>query len=455
MYLGTADVLEGGTLVDRFIVMKRLPADRSVTELLRRRELSERHVREIARTIARFHASLPGITPDVDIVEMHRSRWSENFESMAPFVGEILDECDAERIAHLASAWLDSHDDLLHQRVTDGSIRDGHGDLLADDIFCTKDGPQILDCLAFRDDFRVVDVLDDIAFLAMDLHRLAGPDWAQLLLQYYREFSGELHPGSLAHYYVAYRAHVRSKVACLRYAGGQPESAAAARMYHRLCLDHLERARLRVVLVGGGPATGKTTLAGSLAEQLGSVLLSSDEIRKDLAGVSRTSHYDANPDAGIYAPEFTERTYAELVRQADLVLRNGDSVVLDASWSKNAHRVLARKLADDFGAELIPLECQLPISIAKERIVRRFADPTSVSDATPEIIDHLQRIHDPWPEAIPIDTNQSFNEVEADALLALRVFGSDTAAADHGRGTTFWGASTAHHTPSPQEISTH
>ncbi|MFT7476369.1 MAG: aminoglycoside phosphotransferase family enzyme/predicted kinase [Verrucomicrobiales bacterium] len=450
VYLGTADVIEKGELVDRFIVMKRLPASRSVTELLRLGELQETHIRDIARSIARFHAALPPVVLDTDIVEMHRSRWSENVETMTPFIGEVLDAGDSERIAQLTSSWLESHGELLHQRVADGLIRDGHGDLLADDIFCTEDGPQILDCLAFRDDFRLVDVLDDVAFLAMDLHRLAGPDWAQLLLHFYREFSGENHPGSLAHYYVAYRAHVRCKIACLRYGDGQTEAGAVARMYHRLCLDQLERARLRMVLVGGGPATGKTTLAQSLATQLNSVRLSSDEIRKDLAGVSRTTHYVAEPSEGIYTTEFTERTYDEIMRQADLILRHGDSVVLDASWSRETHRNKARTVAAAAGAELISLECQLPLSIAKERIVRRFADPMSVSDATPEIVDHLDQLHEAWPEAIVIDTNQPFADVESIALEAIRCFGLDSQnASPVARGMTFWGASSAHHMPHP------
>ena len=36
------------------------------------------------------------------------------------------------------------------------AIVDGHGDLLADDIFCMDDGPRILDCLEFDDHLRHV-----------------------------------------------------------------------------------------------------------------------------------------------------------------------------------------------------------------------------------------------------------------------------------------------------------
>jgi len=174
VYIGSADVIEDGDLVDRMLVMKRLPADRSVTALAEAGELTEDHVRSIARAMAVFHASLPAEQHPGDVATAHRSRWDNNVAEMAEFVGPVLDPIDVARVTDLYSSWLDSHFELLGERVAEGYLRDGHGDLLADDVFCTDDGPKILDCLAFRDDFRLVDVLDDIAFLAMDLHRLAG-----------------------------------------------------------------------------------------------------------------------------------------------------------------------------------------------------------------------------------------------------------------------------------------
>ena len=56
---------------------------------------------------------------------------------------------------------------------------DGHGDLLAEDVFCLDDGPRMLDCLEFDDNLGHVDGLDDAAFLAMDLARLDRPDPAE------------------------------------------------------------------------------------------------------------------------------------------------------------------------------------------------------------------------------------------------------------------------------------
>lgn len=440
VYLGTADVIENDELVDRMIVMRRLSETQSLTSLLQSGDLDEDHIRTLARLVANFHAGQEALTPDEPIVETHQHRWAENLSELAEFVGPVLAKAEVERVEQLASSWLDSHHQTLETRVANGMIIDGHGDLIADDIFFTENGPQVLDCLAFRDDFRRVDVLDDVAFLAMDLHRLAGPHWAQRLLHYYHEFSAEIHPGSLAHYYVAYRAHVRCKVACLRWKDGEHEQAEVARLYHQLCLDHLERARLRVVMIGGGPASGKTMLAAALATQLGAAVVTSDEVRKDLAGIDRTTHNTFAPDGGIYSPEFTEQTYDEILRQAELIITSGSSVILDANWATEASRMLVVDLAERTGAELIPIECVVPLAIAKERIVRRSANPMSVSDATPEIAEYLWDRREAWPDAVAIDTARPFHEVETDALHEIRSFARDGWVGEPAPGESFWGA---------------
>ena len=101
----------------------------------------------------------------------------------------------------------------------------GHGDLLADDIYCLDDGPRILDCLESDNRLRWLDGLDDAAFLAMDLERLGNPGLAQWFTGWYAEYSGDPAPASLCHHYVAYRAFVQAKVTCLWPGHGDPAAA--------------------------------------------------------------------------------------------------------------------------------------------------------------------------------------------------------------------------------------
>src|ERR1019366_1058812 len=99
---------------------------------------------------------------------------------------------------------------LLRQRIAEGSVCDGHGDLQAEDIFCLDDGVRILDCLEFSDRLRHGDVCADVAFLAMDLERLDRPDAARYFIHAYQAEVGERLPPALVHFYWAYRAYIRS-----------------------------------------------------------------------------------------------------------------------------------------------------------------------------------------------------------------------------------------------------
>ncbi len=124
----------------------------------------------------------------VDSIE---SNWVDNFDVIDRNLGTVIPEGDAGRVSELARAYLPGRRPLFEKRIADGMIRDGHGDLLADDIFCLDDGPRIIDCLAFNDDYRIGDVLADVTFLAMDVELLAGRPPAESFLAEYREFTGE------------------------------------------------------------------------------------------------------------------------------------------------------------------------------------------------------------------------------------------------------------------------
>ncbi len=416
VYLGHADVVEHGVVSDRMIVMRRLPEERRLTTMVSadgdNGDVRD-SVRAVARTVAAFHAAQPPIVDAEDIAGRAglQRNWDDNFADMEPLVGDVLTRPEVERAKHLTRRFLDHREPLLAQRMADGLVRDGHGDLTAADIFCLDDGPQILDCLAFDSKLRIADVLLDAAFLVMDLDRLAGSELSSAFLRWYCEFSNEHHPSALAHHYVAYRANVRAKVEGIRYRQGDPSAAAAVRAYHHLCLSHLERAQLTVTLVGGTPGTGKSTLARGLSDTYGSMLLSTDELRKDLAGRPYLEHEVVEADEGIYTPDMSATTYDALLDRAGALLERAESVVLDASWNRAEHRQLARDLAESKGAVIVEFECVLDAATAKKRIAARLDEGIDPSDARPELVDELRTRHEPWAEAIPIDTRPSPDEV--------------------------------------------
>jgi predicted kinase len=321
--------------------------------------------------------------------------------------------------------FLDHREVLFEGRATAGEIVDGHGDLQAADVFCLDDGPRILDCIEFSDELRFGDVLADIGFLAMDLERLGAPDLAERLVERWasaaeRDDEPVDVPETLLHHYVAYRAHVRAKVACLRWAQERPDDPAReaaadeARRLLALCDRHLDAARVRFVLVGGAPGTGKSTVAAGVGAATGWPVLRSDVVRKRLAGLDPLDRSGAAAvGEGLYGPELTEVTYRTLLDAAQGFAAAGHSVILDASWTSGQRRAQARAAAEGAGAEVVELCCELPAEVAAERIRARARSAADASDADEVVAAALRSAADPWPEATPLDTSRPPAEVIA------------------------------------------
>ena len=317
VYLGVADVTgPDGEVCDHLVVMRRMPDDRRLSTLVRAGTATVDDVREIARVVAAFHAGAVR-NDEIDASgapDVVREKLERDLLDLAGFAGRYLDAACLEEAGRRARGYLAGRRALLEQRVRSGWICDGHGDLLADDVFCLPDGPRILDCIEFDDRLRYGDVLSDVAFLAMDLTRLGAGELADQFLRSYAEFSGEHHPASLVDYYIAFRALIRAKVACVRADQGDAGAADDARALLELACDRLRRARVALVLIGGPPGTGKSTLAGAIGDELAWATLRSDVVRKELAGLAPADRAAAGVRQGLYADAMSDATYDELLR---------------------------------------------------------------------------------------------------------------------------------------------
>jgi aminoglycoside phosphotransferase family enzyme/predicted kinase len=415
VYLGTAE-LNGAGCTEPVLVMRRMTEGRRLSALLSDGHDLADPLRQVARLLAAFHA---GARRSATITaeggrDALRDRWQRNVDEMEPFRGAPLPDVELDTVRRLALRFLDGRGPLFTRRAD--RIVDGHGDLIADDVFCLDDGPRVLDCLDFDDRLRYVDGLDDAAFLAMDLERLGAVDAAEQFLADYAEFAGDPAPDALAHHYVAYRAGVRAKVACLRWAQTDDARAAEdARAHLALAVTHLWRGAPRLALVGGLPGTGKSTVAGALADRTGAVLLSSDRLRKERAGLDPTASAAAEFGTGLYDPARTADVYAELLRRAAELLALGESVVLDASWTAAGPRERAAGTARAADAEMVALCCAAPAAVAAERIRTRRG---SASDATVAVAERMAIVADPWPDSVVVRTDAPLDRSLAQAARA-------------------------------------
>ena len=284
--------------------MRRMPEDRRLAHLVRSGAPVEGALRALARTVAVFHAAAPH-DPEVT-AEGSRDAVLRRWAAIVAEVRttRVLAPDLVAAVERLAGRFLAGRAPLIAQRCADDRIVDGHGDLVADDVFCLDDGPRVLDCLEFDDRLRFADGLDDAAFLAMDLERLGRPELATAWLDAYAAFSGDPAPAALRHHYIARRAFAQAKAACLRTAQGDPAAVADAHAHADLALRHLRSGAVRLVLVGGLPGTGKSTVAGGLADRVGAALLCGDRVCTELAGhdPQENHHHDHGVRRGVRHP---------------------------------------------------------------------------------------------------------------------------------------------------------
>ncbi|WP_137724189.1 bifunctional aminoglycoside phosphotransferase/ATP-binding protein [Prescottella subtropica] len=406
VYLGVTHLTDPATGDhEPLVVMARMPEHTRLSTLADTEPDPLPAVHAIADRIAAFHATAdrgPHIDIEGTATALHR-RWQDNLHETRHLDQHLLDPDRLDRLDHHVTRYLDGRTHLFDDRITDHRIIDGHGDLLADDIFCLPDGPRILDCLEFDDHLRYLDGLDDIACLAMDLEHLGHPDLADALLTRYTTATDDPAPASLRHHYIAYRAFMRAKVDCIRYLQGHTTSAADALHHTDLTEHHLNLATVRLALVGGPPATGKSTVARALAARTGATLLSSDTLRRTMFTDQRRTDPHPAYRTGRYSPDATDRVYRTLLDQARHHLQRGTSVVLDASFTDPRHRRHATDLADDTHTDLVQLRCTAPPDVIEHRLHER-AGGDHDSEATPDIARALAAHTTPWPDATTLDT---------------------------------------------------
>jgi aminoglycoside phosphotransferase family enzyme/predicted kinase len=388
--------------IEYAVEMRRLDEDRTLERLVRSRRADDRLVERVARRIAELHAAAPVAR------RSPAETWApieENLDALRRHTGSLLDPGLFEAVRRHAEAFAAANRELMSARAAAGHVRDVHGDLRAEHIVA-EDGLVIFDRIEFDARLREIDVAGDLAFTVMDLARLGAPDLARVLVRAYVEASGDTGVHDLLPFYASYRAAVRSKVACVRLeqlGTGDPERA---RLEHEaeslleLALRFAWRSRMPLALVFCGvAASGKSALAVEVAARSGLRRVSSDELRKRLAGLSPGDRGAAE----LYSNEHTDRTYAEVVRESAAALAADAGVIVDATFHERGRR---RALADTLragGARVLFCECRAPTEALRRRGAAREAGPELGSDATWEVISKQRAGFDPLEEVPEAD----------------------------------------------------
>ncbi|PYK75525.1 MAG: hypothetical protein DME42_02310 [Verrucomicrobia bacterium] len=387
-----------GEVLEYAVQMRRLNDDGFLSWRLARDSPSASELERVVKKLGDFYRQ-QNSSPEIASwgrIDKLRLSTDENFAQTEQFVGDLISRPAFEALRRFNELSYERCREVFERRCAEGRILDCHGDLRCEHVHFSDAQVNIIDCIEFNDRFRYIDVANDIAFLAMDFdvrgHALLGQQTAENLA----DSLGDNEALRLLDFYKCYRACVRAKVCAIE----SIESGVAA--------EERERSRERavrffqfalryavggsqpfVLVVMGRVGTGKSSVARALGEAFGAVVLSSDRIRKELAGVPTHERGDAAARAQLYSEHMTQRTYEELLRRGNVASTRDGIAVVDATFGKRWQRELWPQQTN---TRYIPIALETSDSEIKQRLQHR--DNAEISDARLEDFEMLKAAYE-------------------------------------------------------------
>jgi len=363
-------------------------------------------VEQLAGRLAAFHADASVAPPGSGFGSPERvcQPALANLAVLERFLGS--DDARLQALSHWCALEAQRLQPLFEQRRLSGRVREGHGDLHLGNLVLHDGRIVVFDCLEFSASLRWIDVISDIAFLAMDLRRHRHSLLAASLLNHWLIGSGDY--GGLAAWgwYQTYRALVRAKVTALRLEQQADDAPQAERRrgwvdlqaYLHLAGSQQRQSRPLLLITHGVSGSGKSHQARRLAQQLGWLHIRSDVERLRLFG--RWGEPCGTPLQGdAYAPAVSEGLYRQRLSDCcAAALAAGLPVICDATFLMAWQRRWFRDLAARLGARFVILSCPCAPELARSRIASRQERGGDPSQADAAVLEHQLAVLEPLQE---------------------------------------------------------
>jgi len=408
--------------IEYAVKLREFPPGARLDERVRAGEAPVEDIRELAQTMADFHTSLPASRSFGNPVEITRAALG-NLKQTEHVLEQSVPREELSRLREWITRSCVKLEHVFAERQRAGAIREGHGDLHLENLVYWDRRIVPFDALEFDPRLRWIDVIDEVAFLVMDLMAHDEAGLGNEFLNRYLEVTGDYAALEVFKFYLVHRALVRAKVAAIK--GSQQkrsEARGAARATAERYLHCAGRligpAEPLLVITHGLSGSGKTTATSQLISRLPAIRCRSDLERKRLHGLAPEERSGSGLGAGLYATDSTRTTYASLRRHAALGLRAGLNVVVDATFLRRAERESFNRLAAEERARFAILDFSASESVLRQRIEQRTAQGGDASEATSEVLAHQLATQEPFdaeelPFVVAVNTDQ---EVELDEL---------------------------------------
>ena len=395
---GKVGFIDQGPALDWVVVMRRFDQALLFDALAQNGKLDGPLIDALADHIANFHErSEP--RPDLENAAALADIAETNHQVLSKLPGGMFSDERLKDLLHKWRAALASTAALLEARRAAGKVRHCHGDLHLRNICLIDNKPTMFDCLEFSEALASIDVLYDLAFLLMDLEHRGLAPLANRLLNRYLDRTGEDDGLKAMPLFLSLRAGIRAHVTATALTSPANQDKAAemaeeARRYLDLALGFLEpQPPRRLIAIGGLSGSGKSTVAASVAPELGprpgARVLRSDVIRKLTLGAAPETRLPGEA----YTAEITRRVYDALQAKAATTLAAGYTAIIDAVSLLPDERRAFADVAARAGVLFTGIWLHADADAMAERIRKRLGD---ASDATAEVLaQQLQQ--DPGP----------------------------------------------------------
>jgi len=409
-----------GVPIEYAVQMRQFDQAALLDQVVPRGDLSSAQVDEIGEIIAAFHLALPPASPDspYGCGETIMQRTLENFDALLPLTRSEAERAALDWLQEWTVAQHARQKQLFEERRRDGFVRECHGDLHLGNMVLTDARIRVFDCIEFNAHLRWIDVMNEAAFLAMDLIGHRRSDLAHRFLDRYLQVTGDYSGVRLLRYYMVYTSLVRARVAAMRAAQAAMDQPAAVAL-HEQCRTHVllarelaESARPVVAILHGFSGSGKTAVSQIVLQTIGAICIRSHVEHKRLHSMTRAarSASDANH---VMHTDHGSLTYARLNELASHVLEGGFPVLVDAAFLQRAQREQLRMLAQAKGVPFGILHTEASEATLRYRLAQRALQIADLSEASGALLDRQLANQEPLTEAEHL-LSHSFNTENAD-----------------------------------------
>lgn len=392
-------VIGGTPAIDSLVKMKRFSQQNELDRLLQQNHLTAEMIKQFAEYLANIHQQAPVAAPSYfGSLESIRNPAEENFNLLRSLLPNPAHQQQLTELEVWSQSRLDNLLNLITARQEEGYIRECHGDVHLANMVWFNEKPLLFDCIEFNDNLRCIDVINDTAFLLMDLEDREAQSLSWQFLNHYLQQTGDYSALPLLDYYKNYRALVRAKVTCLRF--NQPGISSREREFNNSLLQsYLDLARTYsrprktpLIICHGFSGSGKSTFCHQLAAAYGAINIRSDIERKRLHGLEARAKSDSEIDAGIYTQLASQKTYTRLMELSENMIKAGFPVIVDATFLKQQQRTAMWQLADKLNVPFVILDFPLSKKELFHRVELRSHLTEEVSEATAIVLEQQLKI---------------------------------------------------------------